>query len=68
MKSDTDLEKLIEKLPVFIKQYIRQHPNKEKIIEIYHKMKDFNISCCLRALLFPDRCYQPRTNGIHNLT
>ena len=34
MKSDTDLEKLIEKLPVFIKQYIRQHPNKEKIIEI----------------------------------
>ena len=34
MKSDTDLEKLIKKLPVFIKQYIRQHPNKEKIIEI----------------------------------
>ena len=34
MKLDTELEKLIEKLPVFIKRYIRQHPNKDKIIEV----------------------------------
>ena len=34
MKIDVNLEKLIERLPVFIGQYIKQHPHKEKLIEI----------------------------------
>ena len=34
MKIDVNLEKLIEKLPLFIRQYINQHPQKEKIVEI----------------------------------
>ena len=34
MKIDEDLEKFVEKLPDFIKKYVKQHPHKEKIIEI----------------------------------
>ena len=34
MTSDEDLDKLLDNLPVFIKQYVNVHTNKEKIIEI----------------------------------
>ncbi len=34
MTTDEDLDKLLENLPVFIKQYVNKHTNKEKIIEI----------------------------------
>ena len=34
MKIHTDLQKLLDKLPIFIKEYIKQHPNREKIVEI----------------------------------
>ena len=34
MTTDEDLDKLLENLPLFIKQYVNEHTNKEKIIEI----------------------------------
>jgi len=34
MNANDDLEKLIENLPVFLQEYLNQHPNKEQLIEI----------------------------------
>ena len=34
MNVNNDLEKLIESLPFFLQDYLNQHPNKEKLIEI----------------------------------
>ena len=34
MVKDEDLDKLLENLPLFIKEHVNNHPDKEKIVEI----------------------------------